>query len=47
MGLTWATKVTSEKKTQFVPRTPHAISSTREGGEAIRNAIDLGTAGPN
>jgi len=47
MGLTWATKVTSEKKIQFVPRTPHALFSTPEGREAIRNAIDLGTAGPN
>lgn len=43
IGLTYATRVTSEKIIQFVPRTPHALSSTVEGREAIRNAIDQGT----
>ena len=42
-GLIYATKVTSEKQIQFVPRTPHAIFSTTEGREAVRNAIDRGT----
>jgi hypothetical protein len=44
VGLTWATKMTSEKKIEFVPKTPHPIFSTPEGREAIRKAIDLGTA---
>ena len=43
IGLTYATKVTSEKSIQFVPRTPHALFSTPEGREAIRKAIDEGT----
>ncbi len=43
MGLTWSTRVTSEKQIQFVPNTPHAMFSTPEGREAIRKAIDLGT----
>jgi len=44
VGLTFATKVTSEKVILFVPRTPHALFSTVEGREAIRNALDEGTA---
>jgi hypothetical protein len=43
-GLTWATKITSEKAIHFVPRTPHALMSTAEGREAIRKAIDQGTS---
>jgi hypothetical protein len=43
IGLTYATKVTSEKSIQFVPHTPHALFSTPEGREAIRKAIDMGT----
>ena len=43
IGLTYATKVTSEKSIQFVPRTPHPLFSTPEGREAIRNAIKTGT----
>jgi hypothetical protein len=43
IGLTYATKVTSEKAIRFVPRTPHALFSTPEGREAIRTAIDEGT----
>lgn len=39
-GLTWAVKVTSPKKIDFVPKTPHALMSTPEGREAIRNAIN-------
>ena len=42
-GLIYATKVTSEKQIEFVPRTPHALFSTAEGREAVRNAIDQGT----
>jgi hypothetical protein len=42
-GLTWATKVTSAKKIDFVPKTPHPVFSTPEGREAIRKAIDEGT----
>lgn len=42
-GLTYATKVTSRKSIQFVPRTPHALFQTEEGREAIRKAIDEGT----
>jgi hypothetical protein len=42
-GLTWATKVTSAKKIDFVPKTPHPVMSTPEGREAIRKAIDEGT----
>ena len=41
-GLTFATKVTSEKLIHFVPRTPHALFSTAEGRDAIRKAIDRG-----
>jgi len=44
VGLTWATKVTSEKVMAFVPNTPHAIFSTAEGRAALRKAIDAGTA---
>lgn len=43
IGLTYATKVTSEKYIRFVPHTPHALFSTPEGREAIRKAIDEGT----
>jgi hypothetical protein len=43
IGLTWATKISSEKSIQFVPRTPHTLASTPEGREAIRKAIDEGT----
>jgi hypothetical protein len=43
-GLTWATKVTSAKAIDFVPKTPHPLASTPEGREAIRKAIDLGTS---
>ena len=39
-GLTYATKVTSRKVIQFVPRTPHALMSTKEGREAILRAIE-------
>jgi hypothetical protein len=42
IGLTYATKVTSEKSIQFVPHTPHNMASTPEGREAIRKAIDEG-----
>jgi len=44
-GLTYATKITSEKEIEFVPGTPHALFSTPQGREAIRHAIDKGTAG--
>jgi hypothetical protein len=44
IGLTYATKVTSEKEIEFVPGTPHALFSTPQGREAIRKAIDKGTA---
>lgn len=43
IGLTYATQVTSEKSIGFVPHTPHALFSTPEGREAIREAIDHGT----
>lgn len=43
IGLTYATKVTSEHTISFVPKTPHPLSSTPEGREAIRNAIKSGT----
>lgn len=43
IGLTYATKVTSEKKIEFVPKTPHNIAATPEGREAVRKAIDEGT----
>jgi len=39
VGLMYATKVTSEKAIEFVPKTPHAIASTPEGREAILKAI--------
>jgi hypothetical protein len=42
-GLTYATRVTSEKVIRFVPHTPHALFSTVEGREAIRTAIEQGT----
>jgi hypothetical protein len=44
IGLTYATKVTSEKSIRFVPHTPHALFSTPEGRDAIRQAIDMGTS---
>jgi len=44
MGLTWATKVRTEKEIEFVPNTPHGMYLTAEGREAIRNAIEKGTA---
>jgi hypothetical protein len=44
IGLTWATKVTSEKVIEFVTNTPHNIASTAEGREALRKAIETGTA---
>jgi hypothetical protein len=44
IGLTYATKVASEKSIQFVPGTPHPLFSTPEGREAIRKAIHLGTS---
>jgi hypothetical protein len=43
-GLSYATRVTSQKAIQFVPKTPHALMSTAEGREAIRKAIEQGTA---
>ena len=43
IGLTFATKVTSQKSIQFVPHTPHPMFQTPEGREAIRKAIDEGT----
>ncbi len=43
IGLTWSTKVTSQKVIEFVPNTPHVIVTSTEGREAIRRAIDLGT----
>lgn len=42
-GLAYATRVTSRKSIEFVPRTPHPLMSTQEGREAIRKAIDEGT----
>ena len=45
IGLTYATRVTSWKEIQFVPKTPHNMASTAEGREAIRGAIDKGTSG--
>jgi hypothetical protein len=45
IGLTYATKVTSQKSIQFVPRTPHALFSTPEGRQAIKRAIEQGTGG--
>jgi hypothetical protein len=44
IGLTWATKVRSRKQIDFVPNTPHSIFQTPEGREAVRRAIDEGTA---
>ncbi len=43
IGLTYATKVTSEKQIRFVPHTPHPLFSTPEGREAIHTAIKEGT----
>jgi hypothetical protein len=43
IGLTYATKVTSQKVIEFVPNTPHELYSTTEGLTAILNAIDNGT----
>jgi hypothetical protein len=45
MGLTWATKIASEKEIEFVPGTPHALFSTPQGRDAIRKAIEKGSAG--
>ncbi len=45
IGLTYATKVTSERKIRFVPHTPHALFSTAEGRAAIEKAIREGTEG--
>ena len=45
IGLTYATRVTSQKSIQFVPHTPHALFSTAEGRQAIKHAIEEGTAG--
>jgi hypothetical protein len=45
IGLTYATKVTSQKSIQFVPSTPHALFSTPEGRQAIKRAIEQGTGG--
>ena len=45
IGLTYATKVTSQKTIRFVPHTPHALFSTPEGRAAIEKAIEEGTAG--
>ncbi len=42
-GLTWATRVKTEKRIEFVPNTPHAIMSTPEGRAAIRRVIDEAT----
>ena len=44
IGLTYATRVTSRKSIQFVPRTPHALFSTPEGRQAIKRAIEEGAA---
>jgi hypothetical protein len=44
IGLTYATKVTSQKAIRFVPHTPHALYSTPEGRAAIEKAIEEGTA---
>ncbi len=46
IGLTWSTNVTSEKVIEFVPNTSHVIVLSAEGREAIRIAIDKGTAPP-
>ncbi len=40
IGLMYATQITSRKKIEFVPKTPHTIASTPEGREALRKAID-------
>ena len=45
IGLTYATKVTSQKSIQFVPHTPHMLFSTPEGREAIKKAIEQGAKG--
>jgi hypothetical protein len=45
-GLTWATKVTSQKTIRFVTKTPHPMFSTPEGREAIRQAIEEGASQP-
>ncbi len=47
IGLTYATKVTSQKTIEFVPHTPHPLFSTPEGREAIKRAIEQGTAASN
>lgn len=44
IGLTWATRVLTEKEIEFVPGTPHGIAQTAEGREAVRRGIDKGTA---
>jgi hypothetical protein len=43
-GLLFATKVTSRKEIQFVPRTPHVLMSTAEGRAALRKVIEQSTA---
>ena len=40
IGLMYANQITSRKKIEFVPRTPHTIASTPEGREALRKSID-------
>jgi hypothetical protein len=44
IGLTYATEVTSQKTIRFASHTPHALFSTAEGREAIKRAIEEGTA---
>lgn len=46
IGLTWSANVTSTKTIEFVPATPHVLTQTAQGREAIRLAIDLGTSSP-
>jgi hypothetical protein len=41
IGLTYVTKVTSEKRFSSCP---HALFSTPEGRDAIRKAIDMGAS---
>jgi hypothetical protein len=43
IGLVYATAITSEKKIEIVPKTPHQIIATPEGREALRKAIDEDT----
>jgi hypothetical protein len=46
IGLTYATKVTSQKTIEFVPHTPHPLFSTPEGRAAILKAIEEGAGIP-